>query len=95
MSRRAGAGTSICLLRLRNCKFALLVRWSEGDFRSMIRLVIKEAGRGDSEFFCESFDGVERRRIGRAFKKANIVAVDSGTMRQFLLRKPTGVTHSP
>lgn len=61
----------------------------------MIRLVIKEAGRGDSKFFCESFDGVERRRIGCAFKKANIVAVDSGTMRQFLLRKPTGVTHSP
>lgn len=49
----------------------------------------------DGKFFCESLDCVERRRIGCAFEKADIVSVDSGTMRQFLLRKPTGVSQSP
>lgn len=49
----------------------------------------------DGKFFCESLDSVERRRIGCAFEKADIVSVDSGTMRQFLLRKPTGVSQSP
>lgn len=49
----------------------------------------------DGKFFCESPNRVERRRIGCAFEKADIVSVDSGTMRQFLLRKPTGVSQSP
>jgi len=35
----------------------------------------------DGKFFCESLNRVERRRIGCAFEKADIVSVDSGTMR--------------
>ena len=58
--------------------------------------IAEAVGHGiDGKFFCESLNRVERRRIGCAFEKADIVSVDSGTMRQFLLRKPTRVSQSP
>ena len=63
--------------------------------RSMSGRLVEEAGRFDCKLSGESFDRVERWRIGCAFKKTDIVAVESGTVRQFLLRKPTGVSQSP
>jgi len=63
--------------------------------RSTTARLLEKSHGIDGKFFCESLDSVERRRIGCAFEKADIVSVDSGTMRQFLLRKPTGVSQSP
>lgn len=63
--------------------------------RSLFASLFEESGRIDDKFLCQSFNRVERGRICCAFKQADIVAVEPSTMRQFLLRKPTGVTHSP
>ena len=63
--------------------------------RSTTAKIIEKSHGINGKFCCESLNRVERWRIGCAFEKADIVAVESGTMRQFLLRKPTGVSQSP
>jgi hypothetical protein len=72
-----------------------VIRRVEKIIGSSLSDFIEESPGFDVKFSGEFFDSVHGRRIRRALEKSDIIAIESGTMGQFLLRKPTGVSQSP